>query len=258
MKTRTSKFRLFVVLSVVWLIIVLLSISGNARRYWDFSDYAIPFFIFTIPVWVFWSSVWVWPSRFNEFFDSKTNPTKSKSKGWVIVEEHIAKTHPYYGVGGWAILVIIGLVLSPLRMLFEFYSQSIDFNNVSHISGFMLLYRMEEIANWLVSGLCVLAAYYLISYKAAFQKLYLIIFIAGIFIPIIDTIAVVQVFRNSGININFNDIFTGKEMGRQFAMSIVGLFWLLYVFRSKRINITTRNRLRRKHMHLLKLNQDDA
>ncbi len=105
---------------------VLLVVTGNARRYWDFSDYAIPIIIFTSPVWIFWSSAWIWPSKFDDFFNSKSNTNSKELKRWVYVDNSVAQTHIYYGVGGWAVLIIIGLILSPLRVLGEFYTQDIN------------------------------------------------------------------------------------------------------------------------------------
>ncbi len=237
---------------------VLLVVTGNARRYWDFSDYAIPIIIFTSPVWIFWSSAWIWPSKFDDFFNSKSNTNSKELKRWVYVDNSVAQTHIYYGVGGWAVLIIIGLILSPLRVLGEFYTQDINFNDAALISGFMTLYRAEEIANWLVSGLSVITAYYLLTHKPAFQKLYLTLVLVSIFMPVVDTIAVFAVFQNSGINIDINDLYTKHEIIKQIAMTIVSLLWLLYVFKSKRINITTLKRLRKKHMHLLNSQPEDA
>jgi len=256
MKTKSTKFRIYVVLSVVWAVIVLLSVTGNARDYWDFSDYAIPFTIFTAPVWILWSSVWVWPSKFDAFFDPK--PNSKDLKQWVNVDETTAKTHPYYGVGGWAILITIGLFLAPIRILSEFYTQDVNFDDVAHISGFMALYRAEEIINWLLSGLSLITAYCLLSHKAGFQKLYLTLVLVSIFVPIVDAVAVIDVFENSGVKIGVNDLFSGQEIFRQIAVSIASLLWVMYVFRSKRINITTRKRLRKKHMHLLSASPGNA
>lgn len=253
MARKSTKFRLFVVLSVVWTVIIILAVTKSANRYWDFADHAIPIIIFTAPVWIFWSSAWIWPSKFEAFFNSTSNSKELKQ--WVYVEESVAQTHLYYGVGGWAALIVLGLSLSPLKILVEFYAQDINLNDFAHIDGFVALYRAEEITNWVLAAFSLVTLYHLIKHKAEFQKMYLLLVVATILIPIVDAVAVLAVFDNADIQITIDDLFTEQEIIKQIALSITSILWLLYVLKSKRINITTRKRLRKKHMHLLK-NQD--
>jgi hypothetical protein len=249
MALKSTKFRILVVLSIVWAVIVLLAVTGNASSYWDFADYAIPIVMFTAPVWLFWSSAWIWPSKFKDFFNSTSNSKDNNQ--WVYVEESVAQTHVYYGVGGWATLIVLVLALSPLKMLVEFYADNINLDDLAHISGFVAVHRFGEVTTWILAGFSFLTLFYLIKHKPYFQKMYLILVITSIIFLIINTIVAIAVFDNSGINISINEFFTDQEIIKYIALQISSLLFLLYVFKSKRINITTRKRLKKKDMHLL-------
>ncbi|MCG7930891.1 MAG: DUF2569 family protein [Candidatus Thiodiazotropha lotti] len=250
MESYSTKFRLFLFLSIAWFVIVILAVSVNDKSYWDIPDYAIRILIFTSPVWIFWSITWIWPSIFNSFFTHKSNSKDLKK--WIYVEESVAQTHEYYGISGWAFLIVLGLLLSPAKILIEFYAEDIIVSDFAHINGIVALYRIEEITNWLLACFCLLTLYYLIKHKPEFQKLYLILMLSFILLPIVDTFAVISVFKNADINLTVDDLYTSQEISRQIAASITSLFWIIYVYKSKRINITTRKRLKRKHMQMLK------
>jgi hypothetical protein len=178
-------------------------------------------------------------------------PKPANEGDWVYVDETVAKSHKYYGAGGWAVLLLLGLFVSPIRILADFYKESINLSEFDHINGFAALYYAEAATNWLLAGACLIAAFMLIAGNKNFPKMYITIFLLGIVIPIVDAFAVIAVFENSGLYLNFTDILPPEEIGKHIGSTLVGFIWVLYVLFSKRINITTQHRLKYKHRSLL-------
>lgn len=81
MHCQSTKYRLSIVVSILWLIVVILLLTGASNSYWDFHDYAVPIFIFTSPIWLFWSAVWIWPSKFINIFDDDKKLFTRYSRG---------------------------------------------------------------------------------------------------------------------------------------------------------------------------------
>lgn len=68
MKINTSKFRLFIIILVLWVVVTILIVTSQSEFYWRFSDYAIPIFLITLPVWIFWSGFWIWTDKYAKLF----------------------------------------------------------------------------------------------------------------------------------------------------------------------------------------------
>ena len=251
MSTKTVKFKLTVVFSVIYVIFVSLIVFSEASRYDGIADQLLPILIFTSPVWIFWVCVWIWP---NKFF----NPKNDELKKWIAVTREEAQRHRFYGVSGWSVLLVIGLFFSPFRILLGFYKEEIDLSQFAHISGFETLYRVEEVTNWGLAGLSWIIIYVLFSHKSKFQIIFLLYFLISFIVPFVDAIAVVNVFKGSNIEIKFEDVFPEQELIRHIAMIFTSAIWVFYVFRSKRINITTRFRYRKRDEHLLRKFNEEA
>ena len=102
---KTNRFRLFVSLSVLWMVILMVA----SRR----GDMALSLLIFGFPVWGFWTSVWIWPLKFNRIFNIGNEVEKRKElKQWVYLDAEIAKKSELYGITGWAYLLFLAIILS--------------------------------------------------------------------------------------------------------------------------------------------------
>lgn len=149
----------------------------------------------------------------------------------------------YEGLGGWLVLVGIGVVISPLRLLAELSKVYLPMFNdgtwealttptsESYNSSFSSLLAGEMFFN----SLMILASLYLIylffTKKSFFPKLYIWILVFSlIFIPL-DAILVSSIFPA----IEVFDAETIKEIGRTV---IVSLIWIPYMLISKRVKAT--------------------
>jgi len=88
MDTKSSKFRLLIVISVLWAVVTLLFVELKRERISDnllFSDYAFQVFLFTSPLWLFWAAVYIWPYKFDSFFSqNETNRIRKEN----IIDEN--------------------------------------------------------------------------------------------------------------------------------------------------------------------------
>lgn len=215
---KTKKFRKIVVASVVYSVLILLLLGENT--YWDMDDMVTPFFIFTAPVWIFWSAVWVNPERFDSFFRSDSGEN-IKSRQWVYVDKETAKTHKYYGIGGWALFLAFSYVASFIVGVYIFITFA-DF-----------LDDLLKIVMALGLTIHIVVFYSLVTHQEYFQKLFIFTFVISILLYIGTT------------------IYLNKLDPRGIADAVRGLIWMVYIVRSKRINITIRHRLRMGEEYLL-------
>lgn len=216
---QTKKFRLSVVISIIYSVFVLL-LLGEAER-WDLDDMVLPFAVFTAPVWIFWSAVWISPERFEGFFNPKLKDDANNPKRWVYVSEAVAKTHEYYGIGGWALFLAFSYVIGFIVTAYFFLTFIDAFDDVLKAAILLEL------------SIQVFVFYALVTHKQYFQKLFI-------------SACILSILLYAGVTIHLNELDP-----RGIADIVRGLVWIVYVVRSKRINITTRNRYRKREEHLL-------
>jgi len=251
MKIKNSfKFRLIVVISIIY---VMLASSKFDSSYFEFDD----FIWLTSPVWVFWTLVWLFPFRFEGFLGIDTGLIEKKSeylekvklRKWVYVDNARAKTHKYYGsTKGWSLILSIGLVMSSTMDLATYYLQQDSLGDIlqnkSTESQFVVLFKSMEISVWFLTFLSAICLYALWTHKSFFQKSFVIFFILEVVVTLFYMIAIGNMSEEG-----FKP--TEVEIIQLLASFIIGVVWLIYIFRSKRINITTKNRLKNRDMYLL-------
>jgi len=249
MKIKNSiRFRLLVVISVIY---VALTSSRLGDYGFDFDD-----FIWLVsPIWVFWASVWIWSSTFENFFGVQEDMTEKKQnylerkqlKKWIYVEVSKAKTHKYYGSGkGWALILSISIIISSVMDIATYYLQqdliSAALQDETGNNQFVILFKSMEISVWLLTFLSAICLYALWLHRLFFQKMVLTLFILELAITLFYVIAIGEMSESG---------FKPVEIIELAASLSSGVVWLVYVFRSRRINITTRNRLRNRDIGLL-------
>jgi len=234
----TTKFRLLVVLSIVWIVFTM-TVDGNIPK---------PFVLIVVnsPVWVFWSSVWIWKSKFENFFGVGEKAKRKKELNeWVYWDIARAKKHKLYGIKGWALLLSIALILPNIIHIalgiypFELIGQ-VNELMIEEYAGYKELLVIGSIQTWIFTGLSLFTLYLLISHKDNFQKFYVILFISSLISDLAYFIATIQI-----LNMGENDALMAAF--HTFRFYISGFIWLLYVLKSKRINLTTKNRIKKRY-----------
>ena len=235
---KTTRFRLFAALSVLWMVILMVANRGD--------DIPVVFLILGFPVWGFWVSVWIWPLKFNRIFGIGDEVEKRKElKKWVYLDVETAKTSELYGVGGWAFLFLLAIAI-PVALNIVVSMDLIDYFKVDetlladNYPGYQLFSLVGNVQAWIFVALAIVAGYLLITHNKVFQKFFIIVFFAGLITDLIYFIWMVNV-----MNLNGNEILSSAII---FKIYIGGFIWLLYVIKSKRINLTTKKRIRRKYL----------
>ena len=162
---------------------------------------------------------------------------KSSDENFESTEKNIE------GLGGWLILVGIGVIISPLQLLAVLSKTYLPIFKDGTWEA--LTYPTSEVYNNMFSSLIIgeifinsmifIASIYLIylffSKKSFFPKLYIgLIVFSLIFIPL-DAILVSSIFPD----IEVFDAETMKALGKSI---IVGLIWIPYMLISKRVKAT--------------------
>ena len=146
-------------------------------------------------------------------------------------------------IGGWLILVALGIIVSPLRIIVQIFP--IYFKSLSDGSWAVLTTPGTEVYNPLwapilfgemaINGGLVLAwvfiAFIFFSKKKIFPKWYIGILLYTLVFIIVDALAINLVLPNEPVF----DPDTAKELGRSL---IASLIWVPYMLISKRVKAT--------------------
>jgi len=147
------------------------------------------------------------------------------------------------GLGGWLILVGLGIVFSPVKiiaMIFPTYSEifsngSWEILTTPGTEAYNPLWGSILIGEISINGALVLAwlfiAFLFFSKKKAFPKWYIGILLFTLAFIFIDALAIKSVMPNEPVF----DPETIKELGRSL---IVTLIWVPYMLVSKRVKAT--------------------
>jgi len=238
---KTSRFRLYVILSIIWVTFIAM-IDGKDPE-------AIVFSILTFPVWGFWAGVWIWPEKFKRVFgvDDNEAAKRKEMKQWVYLDADTAKKSELYGAGGWAALLLIIILLPVATNIIYFIGLVDSINALKEITddfykdypGYELLSLILNVQTWFFAALSVSLIYLLATHKEAFQKFYIVAFIVSFIVDVILTIWMGNVLK---LELDAVSVLEGL------ATHIFSFIWIFYVLKSKRINLTTRKRMKRKYL----------
>jgi hypothetical protein len=159
-------------------------------------------------------------------------------------EEYIPTTGPntLEGLRGWLILVGIGIVFTPLRLLSTYKETSEIFSKgywaalttsgtEAYTPFFGTFFVSEIIVNIVQLVLWIYIAYLFFSKKSRFPKWYIAMGLFGLTVMVADTIAVKFIFPDEPAI----DPDTIKGFGR----SLIFVFiWIPYMLYSKRVKAT--------------------
>ena len=191
---------------------------------------------------------------FNRFFDiGDKMEKKNNPEQWVYLNNKIAKKSELYGISGWAIFLLIAItvpVILNVTALMELIS-SINAIGESTEEFFKenpeygLLYLVLSIQTLIFTVLSLTLIYLLVTHKESFQRFFITILVIELTLDVILSIWMANV-----MSINYSDILKDIE---SFILYLNGVICLFYVVKSKRINLTTKKRIREKYLdvHIL-------
>jgi hypothetical protein len=151
------------------------------------------------------------------------------------------------GLGGWLILIGLGIITSPLRIIamafpiyYEIFSNgSWEVLTTPGTETYNSLFGLIIIGEILINGALVVAwlfiAFLFFTKKIAFPKWYIGILLFTLAFILLDALTIKLVFPNEPVL----DPETLKEFGRSL---IVVLIWVPYMLVSKRVKATFRDR----------------
>jgi hypothetical protein len=175
---------------------------------------------------------------------------KTKNSDWVYLDESDAINHKYYGIKGWAKLLAVSLLLPLILNIIIFITPLSFFEIDSFIYTFFKTFKFNQgFVMWTYSGVNFVLFYLLKKHNSDFQKYYALYFLMWTVFRLFIKFPVIL------YAINFQNqyySFTGHTFMRLFYGDIQflmgSIFWLLYVLKSKRINLTIRGRIKKKNL----------
>jgi hypothetical protein len=159
----------------------------------------------------------------------------------------ISETNELKGLGGWLILVGIGVVLTPIRnliTLIPYYKQIFTdgtwevmttVGSDAYNPLWMPLFIGEFAGNSLIFSVSLLLIYLFFSKNHLFPRFYIGVFIASLIFIFLDTWAFAKIFFDRSI---FDPELDPKTVIVFIRTLIEGLIWIPYMLVSKRVKAT--------------------
>lgn len=140
-------------------------------------------------------------------------------------------------IGGWLILVALGQILGPLRLLASIgqYYSTLDWKLAERFSAAFVGEAFLSVAYFAV---IIVTSVLFFRRSRAFPRFFVYEVIATIvYLPLGTVWVAMTISAASGQS--FNDLFASafdpKETGRTIAAGIVGCLWIWYLYKSKRV-----------------------
>jgi hypothetical protein len=233
MKFDSLNVRMPIELSLVWTLAAALLVWILVEPGWRIPDYAARFFFFTIPVWGFWS--WRW-AEWCGFGRPKRGSAIKVGAKWVELTPEQAQAHSLYGVDGWARLLAATMLLGATGVGFSLLWLLLDFVELpGQIRQYNAVIAGLNIA---VAAVDFFALYQLMRKRPGFQ--------------IAFTVFVMLVLANDIVTFKIAQLLPPYLAAAGAWRAPIGiaiwLGWLVYVWRSRRINVTCRHHVRREDL----------
>jgi hypothetical protein len=178
---------------------------------------------------------------------------KEDTSKWIYLDDETARSSKLYGVNGWAIILLISIIAPIVLIAYTGVNQFINPSDYKdsiitifdHIKpGYKNYHFITDIQSIVFQILHIVAAYLLLKHSSKFQIFYAVLVITGL----LSDIAM------------FSWSLEMEEISQETVPTIIGIFislygvyllTLVYVFKSKRINLTTKKRIEKKYQHLI-------
>lgn len=139
------------------------------------------------------------------------------------------------GLGGWLILVILGLLLTLFLQLMQIYSITQIFSTGNYIPAFGGLLKFELIMDIVLAITAIYLVYLFFTKNRRFPKYYVIFLVAGVAYVSLDY----GLFSLIVVPPEVKKVVEGAMDSGQMVRAFVGaLIWGSYVERSKRVKAT--------------------
>ncbi len=156
---------------------------------------------------------------------------------WVYFKYHPASHYPpAWGVpiGGWLVLVGLGVCLTPVRLLYAFFSTDSLLSGAGWLSmwytqqyDYFIFLLLEHIYNVMFLMASVLAVILFFQKRTAAPKLISVIYGVSCIATILDTVAALQMTPNTIVD--YKDIFRSI---------FAAVIWIPYLYKSQRVKKT--------------------
>lgn len=168
--------------------------------------------------------------------------------GWIELSETEAERHPLCGVHGWSMVLAISLIVAAISIV-TCMMDSLDLSTLRHLPALFVLLRLEEILQWITAGACVALFFGLVHHKTWFQAAFVAVTIFASVWPFALLAVAPLALAQDGIAFSIGKAVTPDFLVSWLTPAISGAAWIAYVLRSRRINVTTRRRIRRDDAH---------
>lgn len=139
------------------------------------------------------------------------------------------------GIGGWLILVALGQIFGPIRLLVSIaqYYSTLDSNIIGKLP---VTFAGEAVINFFVLVLSIYTTVLFFRKSKRFPRFFVYEILAAIFLVPLDAMWIaVAASMETGQSAEQLFQIEPSEIGQMIAAAIIGSVWILYIFKSKRV-----------------------
>jgi Protein of unknown function (DUF2569)/GYF domain 2 len=139
------------------------------------------------------------------------------------------------GIGGWLILVALGQIFGPIRLLVSIaqYYATLDSNIIGKLP---VTFAGEAVINFFVLVLSIYTTVLFFRKSKRFPRFFVYEILAAIFLVPLDAMWIaVAASMETGQSAEQLFQIEPSEIGQMIAAAIIGSVWILYIFKSKRV-----------------------
>ncbi|SEP09798.1 Protein of unknown function [Rhodospirillales bacterium URHD0017] len=140
----------------------------------------------------------------------------------------------YKGINGWLVLVALGQVVGPVRLiasLYEYYNQP-DIG--ASFQAFPMLVGIEALMNTGYVALMLACTICFFQKRSIFPKLFIWEVVLGPALILLDALMVMAMLPSTNLD-KLIDAETAKDVGRSVGVAVI---WIPYMLVSKRVKAT--------------------
>jgi hypothetical protein len=170
---------------------------------------------------------------------------------WELVSPNEAERHPEYGIGGFLILVLVGLVIATLRISYTTVRDFLEIVMVAKPTAYAIYLGVFSAINLGLAGWALWAIVLMFRRSPAFPMTLALLATGGFVFALIEAISLYYIVQWHGYDISWLQVFNLQTVVWLARAGTAAVILVPYAIYSRRINVTFHHRVKTEDLTFL-------